>query len=130
MKNFEKIKNLIYKFESLGIKESKYGAVLIGKAPHIGTDAWLNEIYPILDTNDIVDMENMLKTNIPLEYKDFLLSFSNGLGILVSTFSLYGLRKLLGRDIETSRQPYSIKTPNIPERPKNANENYFFIRRL
>ncbi len=52
---------------------------------------------------------------------------SNGLNVFVGEFSLYGLRKDLGRTIEASRQPYSPDIANIYERPKNAEKSYFFI---
>ena len=98
---------------------SKYGAILIGKATHIGKEAWLNKIYPVLNFDDITYIEKKLRADIPDEYKKFLLNFSNGLNVLVSTFFLYGLRKHLGRDIEASRQPYSLETSNMEERPKD-----------
>jgi hypothetical protein len=122
------LKELIYKFENLEKGSSSDGAILIGKAPFIGTKAWLNIMYPVLSDKEIVWLESELKTTIPEDYKQFLSDFSNGLIILSSTFSLYGLRRQINRDIKANvRQPYSILTPNIFERPKNAKDNYFFI---
>lgn len=123
----EEINELVYKYKDLGIEKSKYGAELIGRAPHIGKEAWLNKIYPVLSSDEIIQLESELHTDIPNDYKNFLLNFSNGLNILVSTFYLSGLRKYLGRDVEASRQPYSLEIPNVDERPKNAPENLFFI---
>ena len=69
-----------------------------------------------------------MKTEIPESYKDFLMNFSNGLILLSSTLSLYGLQRQLNRSLSVnSRQPYSIITSNIYERPNNAKDNYFFI---
>ncbi|TCN59861.1 SMI1/KNR4 family protein [Flavobacterium circumlabens] len=127
MNYLEVLKKDLYKFEDLGVQKSENGAILIGKAPHIAQLAWLNKIYPILSDKDIVLLGKELKREIPKDYKLFLTNFSNGLNIFVSTFSLYGLRKELGRSIEASRQPFSIFTPNLKEKPKNAKENYFFI---
>jgi hypothetical protein len=127
MNNFEEVKIELYKFENLGIETSENGAILIGKALHIAPLAWLNEIYPVLNEEDILLIEKELKTEVPLDYKNFLINFSNGLKIFVATFSLYGLRKVLGRSVEASRQPFSIFTSNSYEKPENSKEHYFFI---
>ncbi|TCC91771.1 SMI1/KNR4 family protein [Pedobacter frigiditerrae] len=123
----KEIKKLLYVFEHLGVHHSENGAILIGRAPHIGSEAWLNNIYPVLTENEIRIVEDALKTDIPSEYKDFLLNFSNGLDVCVSTFYLDGLRKELGRTIESSRQPYSLETSNVYERLKDSEDEYFFI---
>lgn len=127
MDYFEEIKNELYKFESLGLEKSELGAILIGKAPQIGPAAWLHSLYPTLAKNDIEVLEDQLGTSIPKVYKEFLLNYSNGIKIFSSTFTLEGMRKVLGRTIEASRQPFSIITPNTQERPKNAKFNHFFI---
>jgi len=127
MSYFDTIREELYKFENLGLEKAENGTTLIGKAPHIAPLAWLNKIYPTLNEDDIFLLEKELNTEIPADYKSFLINFSNGLNIFVTTFSLDGLRKDMGRTIEASRQAFSIITPNIKERPKNAKDNYFFI---
>lgn len=127
MNYFEEVKKELYSFEYLGLEKSELGAILIGKAPHIAPVAWLHSLYPTLTNEDLDLLEKELDTNIPKEYKDFLLNYSNGLSIFVSKFSLYGMRKELGRTIEASRQPFSLITPNTIEKPKNAKANHFFI---
>jgi SMI1 / KNR4 family (SUKH-1) len=125
--NFEEINALIFKFDSLGIEKQTNGAILIGEAPHLGNKAWLNVIYPKLTLEEIFEIENEIKSDIPLQFKDFLMNYSNGVNILCSTFSLYGLRKDNNREIEASRQPYSLSTPNTFERPNNSKSSFFFI---
>ncbi|MDP4204239.1 MAG: SMI1/KNR4 family protein [Bacteroidota bacterium] len=121
-------KDLIFKFEYLGIEKSiSTGETLIGKAPHIAPAAWLNSIYLPLRENDVKLLEDELGTNIPIDYRNFLTKFSNGLDILVGTFSLDGLRRNYIRSVDESRQPFSIITKNIEERPYNAKDSYFFI---
>jgi hypothetical protein len=127
MNYFEEVKKVLYKFENLGLETSLNGSILIGKAPHIAEFAWLNSVYKVLNEEDIAQLEKELETNIPTVYKSFLLKDSNGLSMFVSKFSLYGMRKEIGRTIEASRQPFSLTTPNTIERPKNAKENHFFI---
>lgn len=124
----KEINSLIYKFENLGIANSSDGAIMIGKAPHKGSEAWLNIIYPKMDTEEISLLEKELGTEIPSDYKDFLMNYSNGCNFLSSTLSLYGLRRHLIRDPKAnSRQPFSMIPANIYERPDNAQERYFFI---
>ena len=127
MNYFENVKKELYKFENLGVMTSENGAILIGKANHVGEEAWLNKIYPILNDNDIKKIEMELPIKIPEVYKFFLLNYSNGLNVCLSSFYLDGLRKQLGRSIEASRQPYSIITTNTQEKPQNSKDNYFFI---
>lgn len=124
---FEIVKKELSKFENLDVEKSENGTILIGRAPHIAKQAWLHSIHSVLNEQDIFKLEGELNTDIPKDYKWFLLNCSNGLKIFVSKFSLYGLRKELGRSIEASRQPYSLSIPNIDERPENAKNSYFFI---
>jgi hypothetical protein len=127
MPDYSEIKSLVIKFENLGIQLSENGAILIGKAPFLGEEAWLNKIYPTLTTTEINELEISLKRKLPAEFKHFLAHFSNGLNILSSTLSIYGLRKQLGRSVEASRQPYSILPPNQLEKPTNAKDSFLFI---
>lgn len=127
MNYFEEVKKELFKFENLGVEKSENGTTLIGRAPHIAKQAWLHSIYPVLNEQDIVTLESELNTQIPNDYKWFLLNCSNGLKIFVSKFYLYGLRKELGRSIESSRQPYGLDISNVDERPDNAKDSYFFI---
>jgi hypothetical protein len=125
--DFTRVDKLINKFEHLGKETTLAGVVLIGKAPSQGKHAWINKIYPSLNQSDIIEMEKTIGDSIPSEYEHFLMNYSNGLNVLLSTLSLYGLRKQRGRSIEASQQPYSLITPNKSERPDNAKVNYFFI---
>jgi len=125
--DFKQIDKLIYKFEHLGKETTEAGVALIGKSPSRGKHAWLNKIYPTLNQYDIEELEKNIGDSIPGEYKHFLMNYSNGLNILLSTFSLDGLRKQIGRSIEASQQPYSLITPNKYERPENAKDHFFFI---
>lgn len=111
-------RDLIYRFQNQGIEESQStGAILIEKAPHIAPEAWLNTLYPPLSKNDVQALEKELGMEIPIDYKKFLLDVSNGLDILVGTFCLDGLRRNYKRSTDESRQPFSIITANIRERP-------------
>lgn len=122
------VKDLLYKYSYLGEALSDDGAILIGKATHLGPKAWLNILYPVLNTDELEELRAELKTEIPDEYSSFLCGFGNGISVLSSTFSLYGLRRQFNRNEQSNtRQPFSILTPNLYERPMNALDNYFFI---
>ncbi len=123
----ERLVDLLYRFKHLGIEKTKSGAILIGRAPHIAPEAWLNSIYPCLNDDDIQNLEKELKIEIPADYKYFLKNISNGLTILVRVFTLDGLRSNYDRSIDASRQPFALDITNIHERPRNAHKNHFFI---
>jgi len=127
MNYFKEVEKELFKFKNLGEEISQNGTLLIGKALHIAPLAWLHAIYRTLNDEDIIQIETELNTVLPSTFKFFLQNYSNGLGIFVSKFYLYGLRKQLGRSIEASRQPFSLDIPNVDERPANAKPNHFFI---
>lgn len=130
MKNkYELIKEKLYKFSPYGVKVSKETrATLIGHPSYISSEySFLNYMFVPLSDIELVDLEKMLNVEIPISYVNFLKNFSNGLKILHSTLCLDGYRKINGRGIEASYQPFSILTINGSERPQNAKDNYFFI---
>ncbi len=127
MKQIEKLLFLLYRYKDLGIEHTINKSTLIGKVDFIGKNAWLNKIYPALTVEECDNLELQINSSLPPDYRIFLTQCSNGLNVLLSTISLYGLRKETGRSIEASRQPYSIITPNVFERPANSKDSFFFI---
>lgn len=128
MDKWNKIKELLLKYSYLGIEVSKYtGAILIGKAPHIGTKAWLNSIYPPIKVEELVKIEESVGNTIPDSYARFLTNRSNGLNILGDTLCLFGYRFNYIRDMNWVWQPYSIIELNKFEKPRNSTDDMFFI---
>lgn len=129
MNDYSEIKALIEKFVPYGIKHvEKTGAILIGYAPFIAPEAWLNHLFPPLSPQQIYDLERSLNQPIPDEYKQFLMYFSNGLNVLNGKLSLFGLRNNYNREsIDDVRQPFDILIPNLYERPFNATPEMLFI---
>ena len=113
-------------YRLFGEKRLKNGTYLIGQAPHIAPNAWLHSIYPGLNLNEIKELENILDKPIPECYRSFL-EKSNGLKIFNTTFCLDGLRRSYSRGLDDVWQPFDIRLPNISERPKNAEDFFFFI---
>ena len=128
MNQFDIIKELLLKYSYLGIEESKCtGATLIGKAPHIGEEAWLNRIYPPINVEEIVKIEENVGKTMPKSYAQFLTNYSNGLNILGDTLCLFGYRFNYIRDINVAWQPYSIIDLNKFDKPRNSTKEMFFI---
>ena len=126
----ETLLGLLEKYKYLGTEYvPQTGATLIGRAPHIGSEAWLNSMYETISESNVVAMEKSIGRKIPAQYRDFLLNCSNGLNIINTTLCLFGCRKMIGRDIIASRQPFDLVTLNIykSERPRNATSNLFFF---
>ncbi len=121
---------LIERYKSLGIKYvPATGATLIGRAPHIASEAWLNTLYDPITLTDIEDMEKSMGRTIPDPYRDFLLNCSNGLNIISTILCLFSSRKMRGRSITVSRQPFDLVSLNKykSERPQNATPELFFF---
>ena len=108
--NKEELQNLLMRYSHLGVDYSKNGALLIGKAPHIASLAWLNTMYPC----DV--------------YKEFLTKCSNGLSFMVSRLDLHGIRTSnADRSDFSLRFPFGIQNVEVDGRPENATDNMFFF---
>lgn len=103
------------------------GAFLIGHAPHIASEAWLNSVYPCLSERDTLELEALLGTTIPPEYRHFLQNISNGMNVLVDELCLFGKRKnYIRTSMDATRQPFSLSDA-LEEKPHNATTDMFFI---
>ena len=120
------ILKVVDSYRHLGERRLENGVYLVGSAQYIAPNAWLHSIYPGLNLSEIKVLEKMLGRPIPCSYKSFL-EGCNGLKLFNTTFCLDGLRTNYGRSLDDVWQPFDIRTPNISERPKNANDNLFFI---
>lgn len=93
MDQFDTVENMLLKFSYLGIEESHLaGATLIGKAPHIAEEAWLNRIYPPITPGETDNIESAIKKMVPMSYAQFLTEYSNGLNVLGDSLCLYVYR--------------------------------------
>lgn len=69
----ETFDRLMMHYSHLGTRKvDATGALLIGHAPHVATEAWLNSTYPCLSESETVELEVLLGTTIPIEYRHFL----------------------------------------------------------
>lgn len=59
--NRELLLDILGEYKHLGAEYiPQTGATLIGFAPHIGSEAWLNSIYETLSENDVETMEKSM----------------------------------------------------------------------
>lgn len=119
---------LMMRYSHLGTRKVEVtGAFLIGHAPHIASEAWLNSVYPCLSEQDITELEAQLGTTIPFEYSYFLQNISNGMNVLVDELCLFGKRTNYTRTLmDATQQPFSLRDA-LEERPRNATSDMFFI---
>jgi hypothetical protein len=115
---------LMKKYAHLGI-DSTEEYTLIGKAPHIGTHAWLHEFPRALNETEIQIMEEDLGKKLPSTLRNFYLE-TNGLFFFTATLSISGYRKSYSRNVN-SRLPFSILDSDLEERPENSKNNYLFF---
>ena len=128
MTNKATFDNLMMRYSHCGTKKVEAtGALLIGHAPHIAPEAWLNSVYPCLSEQETAKLERQLGTTIPPEYRHFLQNISNGVNVLVTSFCLYGKRQnRIRTSTDVARQPFDI-CDLVHEKPRNADENIFLI---
>lgn len=124
------LRELLDRYKHLGteyVPETK--STLIGRAPHVAPEAWLNSMYGYLSEYEIVNIEQSISKKIPVQYRDFLANCSNGLNLMGTTLCLFGYRSMVGRDMVACRQPFDIISLNKykSERPRNATADMFFI---
>ena len=129
MDKYNRIKELLYRYEKYGVETTSNGTILIGHPDYL-PELWrLVEIFPKLDDKDIDKIREECAMNLPYTYEKFLRTFCNGFNFISGTLSLFGLRKIEGRSIEASRQSFALKLPNNTERCsiENVRDSYFFI---
>lgn len=112
-------------YKTLGVKETKF-AHLIGKALHIGSEAWLHAIFKPITEKEILEINDKLDSEMPKVYENFL-KVCNGFSIYGTTLSLYGYRYNNIRDLENIWQPFDIINANNKEKPIDAKNNHFFF---
>lgn len=126
MDTFNKVLSTLETAGATGEKTLKNRVKLIGNISQVGPEAYFHIIFPELNNAEIAKIENTLGTELPVQYVEFLRK-ANGAILFGGNFSLYGLRTSFVREGEESYQPFSIETPNIKERPKDALSDWIII---
>lgn len=123
----EKAFKVLAQASSFGIRQLNDGTRLFGRATHVAPEAWLHLIFPPLIEAEVEILEQTLRRQIPKPYRTFLTKFGNGINIFSGSLSLDGMRKSNDRTGDGNWQPFAIETPNLYERPRDAESRHFFI---
>jgi len=116
-------------FENLLLNDNKIVAenyVLIQPTPHVAPAAYLHSIYKGLTELEIAEMEKQIHQKLPKELFDFYKLY-NGAQLFSGALSIDGLRRNFSRNVDASRQPFSMETTNVDERIRNAPANAVFF---
>ena len=118
---------ILESYEHLGKKVLSNGTKLIGHVPHVAPEAWFHLIFAPLSECDVSRVQEELEAvAIPKQYLN-LLQRCNGLSVFSDHMNIFGLRYNYARTGDDVWQPYSIRTPNIDERPSWARQSLFII---
>lgn len=123
---FDEIMGVILEAERLGSQQLSTGVRLIGHVPHVAPEAYLHSLYPALDDEQVVSLEQQVGRSLTSELKKFL-GRANGVQLFSDAFTIEGLRHSYVRIGPESHQPYSMSTANIPERPRDADPSIVFF---
>jgi hypothetical protein len=127
MDYFAQLMVVLERWNHLGRRDVSNGTKLIGHVPHVGSLAYLHNIYAGLSRAQIDQIEADIGRKLPSSLRQFYI-YANGCALFGGALSIGGLRFNYDRSLEdTSRQPVSIRTANIPERPKGANPQAIFF---
>lgn len=110
----------------LGVRSLADGTQLIGRVPHVGSDAWLHALFAGLSDSEIQEVERRAGRSLPSEYRQFLRR-NNGISIFSGALYIAGLRNGYSRQGDAVWQPFAIEEANVLERPRDANPDLVFI---
>ncbi|MGQ0715350.1 MAG: SMI1/KNR4 family protein [Gemmatimonadaceae bacterium] len=111
---------------SLGIQQLNDGTELVGRVPHVAPQAWLHILFAGLAPEELEQVEQDVGRPLDPALARFLRHL-NGLSLFSDSLSISGLRKRNRRKDLTDWQPFSIRAPNMLERPRDAKETYLFV---
>lgn len=123
--SFKRVQALIAQAKPLGYRALEDGTQLFGHVPYVAPDAWLHIIFRPLLAHELQEIEGELGRPLPDEYARFL-KHTNGLSLFSGALSFDGFRTDYTRRGDVW-QPFSLRIPNLLERPRAAPGSAFFI---
>lgn len=126
MDYFDRVVEILRSYETVGVRILENGTRLIGHVPHVAPEAWLHGLFPPLSATDIVRMESELGIQIPRMLSEYY-ARSNGMYAFSHHLYIRGIRRSFSRVGDDAWQPFSIRTPNVDERLRNAKPTSLFI---
>jgi hypothetical protein len=129
LKNEDAFRGLLELVESareLGYEETPDGARLYGRVPHLGSHAWLHQLYPGLTSAELDSLVERIQRPIPPNYA-WWLSRTNGMTLFSGALEFCGLVRVHSRSLD-NRQPYDLFLEGEVQRRvlKAAPETFFF----
>lgn len=115
---YSQILSIIDRARDMGFKRLSTGVQLIGHIPHLAPEAYLHVVFPALDESQLEEIERQVERPLPEPFRR-LLEMSNGMLLFAYSLAIYGLRGLNVRTGDEAWQPFSIRTSNTMERPRN-----------
>lgn len=126
-KTTKTVVGILEKAAVFGERTLSNGTRLLGHVPHVAPQAWFHIIFSPLSVGEIATLERTLGRRVPPVYKDFLMTFGDGLGVFSGSISLDGLQRSTTRSGDDLCVPFPLDIPNVYERLRNADPNAFFI---
>lgn len=120
------LNQLVSVAESLGARTLANGTRLVGRVPHVGSDAWLHVLFAGLNESQIDSVETLVGRVLPDEYR-WLLHRVNGFALFSGALFVTGLRTGYARAGDQAWQPFSIQDANLLERPRDAQAGSVFV---
>lgn len=97
------------------------GTILICEDSSSSAFTYLHSLFPPLNYPEVKKIETLLKVKLPLEYKEFLLSY-NGMNIFENSIYIYGLSK---KNVRNSFKDVFQPTDIIIENLLLKNKDYY-----
>lgn len=114
----EKILAPLEEWSQFGEKTNVVGTRLIGHAPHIAPNAYVNVVYAPLSNAELQEFSERLERKIPDQFKSFL-TYANGLMVFSGAIRVMGYTPLDRKsDTHIFNYPSNIIVPNVSARVK------------
>lgn len=126
MDYIDRILKILEIYKDIGVRGLDNGTRLIGHVPHVAPEAWFHQVYAPMTSQEACQLELELGFEPPSIFLDFLMR-ANGVRVFSGHLYICGLRANFSRRGDAAWQPFSILTPNLDERPRNAKGTHFFV---
>jgi hypothetical protein len=126
MDYLDRVISIMESYRHLGERVLDNGTRLIGRVPHVAPEARLQLVFAPLTAADIAIVEEEIGMTVPGVFSEFL-QRCNGIRLFSDRLNIDGLRRSFARSGDAVWQPFSIRTPNVDERPRGALDTFFFV---
>jgi hypothetical protein len=130
MDRFEDLLTILERWAACGERRLPDGTKLICPTPHVGSLAWLHELFGPVGPEAISKAEARCGCIFPEDLRQFF-TLSNGLSLFSGRISIYGIRRNYARTGDDRWQPFDIADHNeYSDRPDNCSNSILFFASL